>query len=173
MRKRIIDHHPRNVGAEESDWLDLERLALVEVASEDVGYPIENESQTCFCQRGKSITWARVRPAWLSGGRQFSFSGRPWLGRVYQRELWGSARRVGAALTFSTTASNFLARKTLLCFQNGQIEVGAALVGNELVSLFGQVAEGHGPRRGQQFRHLPGGDQGSQGIRVIIAAVKL
>jgi hypothetical protein len=42
MRKRIIDHHPRNVGAEESDWLDLERLALVEVTSEDVGYPIES-----------------------------------------------------------------------------------------------------------------------------------
>jgi hypothetical protein len=42
MRKRIIDHQPRDVGAEESDWLDLERLALVEVSSEDVGYPIES-----------------------------------------------------------------------------------------------------------------------------------
>ncbi|MEJ2226591.1 MAG: discoidin domain-containing protein [Syntrophobacterales bacterium] len=42
MRKRIIDHHLRDVGADESDWLDLERLALVEVTSEDVGYPIES-----------------------------------------------------------------------------------------------------------------------------------
>jgi hypothetical protein len=42
MRKRIIDHQPRDVGAEESDWLDLERLALVEVTSEDVSYPIES-----------------------------------------------------------------------------------------------------------------------------------
>ncbi|MFZ5449586.1 MAG: hypothetical protein ACOZFS_13200 [Thermodesulfobacteriota bacterium] len=42
MRKRIIDHHHRDVGADESHWLDLERLALVEVTSEDVGYPIES-----------------------------------------------------------------------------------------------------------------------------------
>jgi hypothetical protein len=42
MRKCIIDHHLRNVGADESDLLDLERLALVEVTSEDVGYPIES-----------------------------------------------------------------------------------------------------------------------------------
>jgi hypothetical protein len=42
MRKRITDHHPRDVGAEKNDWLDLERLALVEVTSEDVDYPIES-----------------------------------------------------------------------------------------------------------------------------------
>ena len=42
MRKRIIDHGPRDVKAEEYDWLDLERLAQVEITSEDVGYPIES-----------------------------------------------------------------------------------------------------------------------------------
>jgi len=42
MRKRIIDHGPRDVKAEEYDWLDLERLAQVEITSEDVDHPIES-----------------------------------------------------------------------------------------------------------------------------------
>lgn len=41
MRKRIIDHGPREVKAEENGWLDLEALAQVEITSEDVGYSIE------------------------------------------------------------------------------------------------------------------------------------
>jgi hypothetical protein len=41
MRKRIIGHGPLDVKAEEFDWLDLERLAQVEITSEDVGYSIE------------------------------------------------------------------------------------------------------------------------------------
>ena len=41
MRKRIIGHGPREVAAAEPVWLDLERLAQVEITSEDVGYPIE------------------------------------------------------------------------------------------------------------------------------------
>jgi hypothetical protein len=41
MRKRIIDHRPRDVEAQEYDWLNLERLAQVEVTSEAVACPIE------------------------------------------------------------------------------------------------------------------------------------
>ena len=42
MRKRIIGHGPRDVAAAEPGWLDLERLAQVEITSEDVGYLIES-----------------------------------------------------------------------------------------------------------------------------------
>jgi hypothetical protein len=42
MRKRIIGHGPREVKADEPGWLDIERLAQVEITSEDVGYPIES-----------------------------------------------------------------------------------------------------------------------------------
>ena len=42
MRKRIIGHDPREVSAVEPGWLDLERLAQVEITSEDADYPIES-----------------------------------------------------------------------------------------------------------------------------------
>jgi hypothetical protein len=42
MRKRIIGHDTRDVQADEPGWLDIERLAQVEITSEDVGYPIES-----------------------------------------------------------------------------------------------------------------------------------
>jgi hypothetical protein len=42
MRKRIIGHGPGEVAAAEPGWMDLERLAQVEITSEDVGYPIES-----------------------------------------------------------------------------------------------------------------------------------
>jgi hypothetical protein len=42
MRKRIIGPIPREVAAAESGWLDLERLAQVEITSEDADYPIES-----------------------------------------------------------------------------------------------------------------------------------
>lgn len=42
MRKRIIGHGPRDVSAAEHGWVDIERLAQVEVTSEDVDYPIES-----------------------------------------------------------------------------------------------------------------------------------
>jgi hypothetical protein len=42
MRKRIIGHGPREVAAAEPGWLDLERLAQVEITSEDVDQPIES-----------------------------------------------------------------------------------------------------------------------------------
>jgi hypothetical protein len=41
MRKRIIGHGPGGVAAAEPGWLDLERLAQVEITSEDVDHPIE------------------------------------------------------------------------------------------------------------------------------------
>jgi len=41
MRKRIIGHGPREVAAAEPGWLNLERLAQVEITSEDVDHPIE------------------------------------------------------------------------------------------------------------------------------------
>jgi hypothetical protein len=42
MRKRLIGHGPREVSAAEPGWLDLERLAQVEITSEDVDHPIES-----------------------------------------------------------------------------------------------------------------------------------
>jgi hypothetical protein len=41
MRERIIAYGPREVAAAEPGWMDLERLAQVEITSEDVDYPIE------------------------------------------------------------------------------------------------------------------------------------
>ena len=41
MRKRIIGHGPRDISAAEHVWVDIERLAQVEITSEDVDYPIE------------------------------------------------------------------------------------------------------------------------------------
>ncbi|MGA7562863.1 MAG: hypothetical protein WBW55_06640 [Desulfobaccales bacterium] len=42
MRKLIIGHGPREVAAAEPGWMDLERLAQVEITSEDAGYSIES-----------------------------------------------------------------------------------------------------------------------------------
>lgn len=42
MRKRIIGHDPGEVAAAEPGWIDLERLAQVEITSEDVDHPIES-----------------------------------------------------------------------------------------------------------------------------------
>ena len=42
MCKRIIGHGPRDVSAAEQGWLDLERLAQVEITSEDANYPIDS-----------------------------------------------------------------------------------------------------------------------------------
>jgi hypothetical protein len=41
MRKRIIGQGPPDVSTAEPDWLDLERLAQVEITSEEVDSPIE------------------------------------------------------------------------------------------------------------------------------------
>ena len=42
MRKRLIGHGPREVSATGHCWVDLERLAQVEITSEDIGYSIES-----------------------------------------------------------------------------------------------------------------------------------
>ena len=42
MRKRIIGHGPRDIAPAEPGWLDLKRLAQVEITSEDADYPIES-----------------------------------------------------------------------------------------------------------------------------------
>ena len=42
MRKRIIEGRPADVRVEESNWMDLEHLAQVEITSEAPGYPIES-----------------------------------------------------------------------------------------------------------------------------------
>jgi hypothetical protein len=41
MRKRIIDQDPQSVSPIDQSWLDLQRLAQVELTSEDTAYPIE------------------------------------------------------------------------------------------------------------------------------------
>ncbi len=41
MRKRISDQDPHNVSPVDQSWLDLQRLAQVELTSEDAAYPIE------------------------------------------------------------------------------------------------------------------------------------
>jgi hypothetical protein len=41
MRKRIIGNSHREVAAAEPGWLDLDRVAQVEITSEDADYPIE------------------------------------------------------------------------------------------------------------------------------------
>jgi hypothetical protein len=41
MRKRLISQGVQNVSPADQGWLDLERLAQVELTSEDAAYPIE------------------------------------------------------------------------------------------------------------------------------------
>ena len=41
MRKRIIDQDPQSVSPIDQSWLDLQRLAQVELTSEDAANPIE------------------------------------------------------------------------------------------------------------------------------------
>ena len=57
MRKRIIAHGPREVSAAEPGWLDLERLAQVEITSEEVDYPIESALIP-----GTGLGWRAAQP---------------------------------------------------------------------------------------------------------------
>ena len=41
MRKRIINQNPQNVSPVDQSWLDLQRLAQVELTSEEAAHPIE------------------------------------------------------------------------------------------------------------------------------------
>jgi hypothetical protein len=42
MRKRIISQTPQNISLIDPSWLDLQRLAHVELTSEDAAHPIES-----------------------------------------------------------------------------------------------------------------------------------
>src|ERR1700681_927010 len=42
MRKRLIMPSPLDVPSRDEGWLDLDRLAVVEVTSEDKDYPVES-----------------------------------------------------------------------------------------------------------------------------------
>jgi hypothetical protein len=55
MRKRIIDRSSKEPSSADQDWLDLERLAQVEITSEDAGHPVE------------SALTAGGGPGWLAG----------------------------------------------------------------------------------------------------------
>ena len=56
MRKRIIGHGPGELAAEPG-WIDLERLAQVEITSEDVDHPIESALIP-----GTSSGWRAAQP---------------------------------------------------------------------------------------------------------------
>lgn len=55
MRKRIINQSSKVPSSTDQDWLDLRRLALVEITSEDAGHPVESALTD-----GKG-------PGWLAG----------------------------------------------------------------------------------------------------------
>ena len=57
MRKRIIGHGPLDVSAAEHGWIDIERLAKVEITSEDVDYSIESA-----LIRGAGSGWRAAQP---------------------------------------------------------------------------------------------------------------
>jgi len=42
MRKRLITQKPQDSSSPNEDWLDLESAAVVEVTSEEKGYPVES-----------------------------------------------------------------------------------------------------------------------------------
>jgi hypothetical protein len=55
MRKRIINRSSKEPSAADQDWLDLGRLAQVEITSEDAGHPVD------------SALTADDGPGWLAG----------------------------------------------------------------------------------------------------------
>ena len=57
MRKLIVNRGTQNVSATNQNWLDLERLAQVEITSEDVGHPIESALMP-----GRESGWRAARP---------------------------------------------------------------------------------------------------------------
>ena len=57
MRKRIINQRPKELSPADHGWLDLERLAQVEITSEDAGHPIESALTT-----GAGPGWRASQP---------------------------------------------------------------------------------------------------------------
>jgi len=56
-RKRIMGYGHRNVSAAEPGWVDIGRLAQVEITSEDVNYPIE-----AALNPGTGLGWRAAQP---------------------------------------------------------------------------------------------------------------
>jgi hypothetical protein len=57
IRNYIIGHGPRDVSGTEPGWLDLERVAQVEVTSENSDYPIESALIP-----GTGAGWQAIQP---------------------------------------------------------------------------------------------------------------
>ncbi|RJR43658.1 MAG: hypothetical protein C4567_05475 [Deltaproteobacteria bacterium] len=57
MRKRIIGNSTREIAAAEPGWLDLDRLAQVEITSEEADYPIESALIP-----GTGLGWRAAQP---------------------------------------------------------------------------------------------------------------
>ena len=53
----LLGHGHRNVSAAEPGWVDIERLAQVEITSEDVNYPIE-----AALNPGTGLGWRAAQP---------------------------------------------------------------------------------------------------------------
>lgn len=52
MRKKIVDQELINTNTNDGKWLDVQRLARVEITSEDAAYPIEN-----IFEMGENAGW--------------------------------------------------------------------------------------------------------------------
>jgi len=57
MRQRVVPPIPQSVQARDDGWLDLHRVASVEVASEDKDYPIESALSA-----GEGRGWRAAKP---------------------------------------------------------------------------------------------------------------
>jgi hypothetical protein len=57
MRKRVVSPVPKDAPLPDGDWLDLERLAQVEVTSEDAAHPIESALVP-----GADLGWRAAQP---------------------------------------------------------------------------------------------------------------
>jgi hypothetical protein len=57
MRKRLITPTPESIRTRSEDWLDVERLAVAEVTSEDRDYPVESAFVS-----GDSRGWRAAAP---------------------------------------------------------------------------------------------------------------
>jgi hypothetical protein len=57
MRKRLISAIPIERVALDRGWLDLANLGMVEITSEDAGYPIEHALQL-----GETRSWRAAEP---------------------------------------------------------------------------------------------------------------
>ncbi|MEO8391978.1 MAG: carbohydrate-binding protein [Chloroflexota bacterium] len=57
MRKRMISAHSANAVESDANWLPLEKIASVEISSEEASYPIENALLS-----GSEIGWRAAHP---------------------------------------------------------------------------------------------------------------